>query len=368
VRIRYIRQDRDRHGNLRLYFQRLRRGPKIRIDEAPGTPEFFAKYQRLLKSAASASGAAVQAQTYRWLCVQYFKSGAFQRLDPTYQRTRRGILEATFDEPVHPGAQETFATFPLARLNTRALAVLRDRKKGLPEAANNRVKCIRAVFKWAASAEQRLITTNPARDLERIKTASAGWHSWEVEEVRRYEECHPIGTKARLALALLMYTGVRRSDLVLLGKQHRRLVTNPDTGMPEPWLKFTQYKNRNRKPVVTEIPMLQELERIIDASPVGDLTYLVTDYGHPFTANGFGGKMREWCDQAGLPQCSSHGLRKSAAAIAAENGASAHQLMAIFGWLTLVEAERYAAAARRKRMAGAAMHLLVRKENEKSLT
>jgi integrase len=98
--------------------------------------------------------------------------------------------------------------------------------------------------------KEELVETNPARDLDRIKTGSTGWHSWEVEEVRRYEERHPIGSKARLALALLMYTGVRRSDVVLLGRQHVR----------GGWLKFTTSKTS----VVVEVPVLPELQRIID--------------------------------------------------------------------------------------------------------
>jgi len=62
---------------------------------------------------------------------------------------------------------------------------------------------------------------------------------------------------------------------------------------------------------------------------------------------------------AGLQQCS-HGLRKTGAAIAAENGATNLQLMAIFGWLTEKEATRYTKAARRKHMAADAMPLLAK--------
>jgi hypothetical protein len=108
--------------------------------------------------------------------------------------------------------------------------------------------------------------------------------------------------------------------------------------------------------------MLPVLQSILDASPTGDLTYLITEQGKPFTAPGFGGWFRQQCDEAGLPHCSAHGLRKAGASIAAENGASPHQLMAIFGWLTLKEAERYTQAARRKRMARDGMGFLVRRE------
>ena len=108
----------------------------------------------------------------------------------------------------------------------------------------------------------------------------------------------------------------------------------------------------------------RELQRIIEASPTGDLAYLVTDFGKPFSIAGFGNKMRQWCNEAGLPHCSAHGLRKGGATRAAENGATDHQLMTIFGWKSIQEAERYTKAARRKKMAGDAMPLLRRTKGE----
>lgn len=85
-------------------------------------------------------------------------------------------------------------------------------------------------------------------------------------------------------------------------------------------LTFTQHKGRNRKPKKLVLPILPALQTVIDASPCGDLTFLVNDFGKPFTDAGFGNKMRKWCDQAGLRHCSAHGVRKAGATIAAENG------------------------------------------------
>ncbi|HJQ58079.1 MAG TPA: hypothetical protein VJ890_14310 [Vineibacter sp.] len=62
------------------------------------------------------------------------------------------------------------------------------------------------------------------------------------------------------------------------------------------------------------------------------MAYIVTAFSMPFTASGFGNRFRKWCDVAGLPHCSAHGLLKAGAMIAADNGATGHQLMAIFGW------------------------------------
>ena len=83
---------------------------------------------------------------------------------------------------------------------------------------------------------------------------------------------------------------------------------------------------------------------------------MVTEFGKPFSAKGFGSKFRAWCDEAKLPHCTAHGLHKAGAVIAAENGATPHQLMAIFGWRTLKEAERYTRAAQQKKIATGAMN------------
>lgn len=97
---------------------------------------------------------------------------------------------------------------------------------------------------------------------------------------------------------------------------------------------------------------------MIARSPTGSLTFLETEYGKPFTAAGFGGWFRERCDQAGLPHCSAHGLRKAGATLAAENGATDRQLMALYDWTSEKQANTYTAAANRKRLANDAARLL----------
>jgi len=122
-----------------------------------------------------------------------------------------------------------------------------------------------------------------------------------------------------------------------MGRQHVR----------DGWLNIRQQKTK----AMVDIPILDELQRIIDASPTGELTFIVTEFHKPFSIKGLGNKMREWCDQAGLPQCSSHGLRKAMATRLADLGCSPHEIMAIGGWETLKEVERYTKTANRKRLA-----------------
>jgi site-specific recombinase XerD len=111
----------------------------------------------------------------------------------------------------------------------------------------------------------------------------------------------------------------------------------------------------------SEKPTLPQLAEVIDASPTGDLTFLVTSAGKPFTAAGFGNWFRERWDEAGLSHCSAHGLRKAGATLAAEAGATDRQLMAMFDWSSASQATVYTAAADRKRLAKEGSRLLSQK-------
>jgi integrase len=259
--------------------------------------------------------------------------------------TRRRIWKEKKPHASLPVSSKFFRDFPLSRMTADAVEVLRDRKIDTPESANARVKAMRQVFKFGV--KKKLAPSNPAREVEYFKSGSTGFHTWTSEEVRQFEERHPVGSKARLALALMLFTGQRRSDIIRFGKQHAK------GGK----LTFTQHKGRNRKPKRLTLPILPALQRIIDGTNCGDLTFLVNDWGRPFTDAGFGNWFHDRCVEAGVPG-RAHGLRKAGATIAANNGATSRQLMAIFGWDTLKEAERYTRNADQLRLAESAMRLL----------
>ena len=81
------------------------------------------------------------------------------------------------------------------------------------------------------------------------------------------------------------------------------------------------------------------------------MTHLVTEYGKPFTGDGFGNWFRDRCDEAGLPQCSAHGVRKAAASPLADIGCTIHEIMSITGHDTITEVQRYTKAAQQKQLA-----------------
>jgi integrase len=353
----YLMSDRDRHGVTRYYLRR--HGRKVRIREKPGTEAFAQAYADALraldpKRAIDRNGLKhASAGTLGWLAANYFSSVEFRRLDPISQRTRRAIIEECLREPRKPGADDLMRDCPINVLSAAHIKMLRDRKADTPGAANNRRKWLSAMFSW--SVENGLMRMNPAREIRRIRYASDGFHPWTVDEVRQFEERHPIGTKARLALALLLYLGVRRGDVVTLGRQH----------VKDGWLRMVPRKTRHKRQTVSEKPVLPVLADIIAQSPTGDLTFLVTEYSKPFTANGFGNWFRDRCNEAGLSHCTAHGLRKAGATLAAENGATDRQLMALYDWSSEKQANVYTAAADRKRLAAdAAKHLVGRSEPE----
>lgn len=362
AKLKYLVEDTDRHGNLRRYVRRPG-SPKIRILAEPDTAAFWEAYAAALEGRAIEKPvtmpirAPAKEGTLCWLCEAYFRSTEYRRLDESTRTVRRRVLEGCLQEPLEPGSALIIADCPIERVSAKHVRMLRDRKSEAPEAANSRLKALRGLFKWALADEDLMgrFPSNPARDVQAFRTSSEGHHTWTLDEVVKFESRHPIGSTARLALALLMFTGQRKSDVVAFGRQHTK----------DGWLHFTQFKNRNRKAVTLDLPALPELQAAIDAGPCGNLTFLVNEYGKPFTVAGFGNRMRKWCDAAGLKGCTAHGLRKAGACIAAENGATEAQLMAIFGWSDPDMAAHYTKKARQKLIAGDAMGLIVPKRKER---
>lgn len=322
ITVKNLERWRDRHGKTRLYY-RVGHGPRTRLRGPEGSPEFWEDYHT-----ASGTPGPTGPTTLRWLVRQYYTSAAFKGMRASTRRVRKGILERFCEQHGHK---------QFTQLQPRHLRRIQDEMAHTPDAANSLMKALRQVFKYAVGQDH--VESNPVIEIERLKSKNPdGFHSWTLAEVEAFEAAHPIGTRARLALALLLYTAQRRGDVVTMGRQHVR----------DGVMTFTQEKTRKRM----ELPILSELQRVIDASQTGDLTYIVTSFGKPYTAAGFGNWFRVQCDKAGLPQCSAHGLRKARATRLADLGFTTHQIAAWTGHDSLPEVQRYTKAADQKRLAG----------------
>lgn len=368
----YLVQDTDRHGNVRYYYRRKGR-PKVRITAAPGTPDFSAQYTaahggKIVERPAPAKAGE---GSFWWLCQQYFKSPTFKLLGKQTQRRRRGILEGICLSRTPKGKLRGDA--PAHLMEEHHVREIRDERADRPGSANNALKAISTLFTWAKEA--KLVQINPALGVKRYG-GTEGFHTWTDEEIAQFEEHHPIGSKPRLAFALFRYLGVRRSDAVKLGKG-MELDAVDDAGNTYEAIRFKVTKGSERKPQPGKaapepkwltVPILPELREILDATPSGHLTYLVTKFGRPFSVAGLGNWFRDQCDAASLQHCAAHGIRKYDATTAAENGATEHQLMGMFGWDDPKQASTYTRKARQKKLARAGMHLMTAPERNKKVS
>ena len=336
LRLPFLVEDTDRHGNVRLY-ARPPGGKKTRLRDPVGSPAFMAAYHAALAAGDKPGRKRTVPGSFRALCDAYFGSPTFRALDVSTRNWRRRALERVAIE---------HGDKPAALLEPKHVRELRDDLAETPGAANSRLKAMQALYRFGLQAG--VVQRDPTKDVERIRYKVAGHHSWTIAEVAAYEARWPIGTRQRLALALLLYTAGRREDVVRIGPAQLR------GGR----LRFTQAKNEDRAPVEMDIPVHDDLAAAIAATVTGTKTFLVTSFGKPFTAPGFGNAFRDWCNAAGLPHCSAHGLRKATATRLAERGASAHMIQAITGHKSLAEVERYTAAARGALLADQAMKLL----------
>lgn len=209
-----------------------------------------------------------------------------------------------------------------------------------PFAARNWLKTLRGLVQFAVA--QELCPADMTQGIKLPRAKTDGHHTWSEDEIATFEAAHPVGSKARLALALGVYTGLRRGDVVKVGPQHLR------AGV------FTVRQSKTGGTI--RIPAHTDLLGIIDATPSSNMAFLVTAFGQPFTAAGFGAWFRKRCNEAGLSKdCSFHGLRKAACRRLAEAGCSANEIAAISGHASLREVERYTKAADQERMARNAM-------------
>lgn len=336
----HVYREKTRHGRAVWYFRRGK-GARTRLPGEYDSPEFMEAYHAALAgSTVQRARPTAKPNTLRWLVDRYRESSDFIRLAASTKRVRERLLI---------GLCDTAGDALVQHIDRKTILAGRERRAETPEAANTFVKTMRVLLDYAVTAN--LIERNPARDVKMFTSKTGGIHTWTVDEVARYEARHPVGTKARLALDILLYTGLRRSDAVTLGRQH---VKN----------EILNIRTRKTGEVVT-LRILPPLRASLDASKTGDLTYLVTEYGKAFTGDGFGNWFRDRCAEAGVPG-SAHGLRKAAASRAAEAGATTSELMAMFGWQSSKQAELYTRAANRAAMGVQASDKLQQQKQNKT--
>jgi integrase len=299
-----------------------------------GTPDFDSEYRAALDGVPTRRAVPAQS-SLQWLIARYRETTAWANLSASTRRRRDNFLA---------GVIETAGHEPYARISAETIIAGKERRAGTPHQARHFLDAMRGLFRWARDAG--LVKVDPTAGVsnpQRKKTD--GFIPWTEADMAAYEARWPIGTRQRVWLDTIAYTGLRRGDAVCLGRQH---VRNGVATIKTEKSGFT---------VEVTLPILPVLQATLDAGPCGDLSFIVGENGRPLTKESFGNLFKDACRSAGVSG-SAHRVRKIAATRAADAGATEAQLMAIFGWTDPKMAAHYTRSANRKRLAADAMEKL----------
>lgn len=357
--LKYVQRFEDRHGRLRFYFRR----PGFQRVALPGLPasqEFMAAYQDALDSGTpkTAGEERTKPGTIGALIVAYYQSHDWAQLDPLTHKTYRNMLDRFRERVGNSGVK--YGDLPARGVQERHVYKILDAMADTPGAARNLIKRLRTV--WDFGRPRGLVAANPFKDVK-LPKPGAGFRPWTEGDIERFEDHWPEGSRQRLALYLLLYTLQRRSDVARMGRQHRRVMKfeDPKSGAAREvdCLHFTQVKGGQKKgsePVELIIPLHPQLKAVLDALPRDNLTFVLTEWGKPFSAAGFTHWFSAAAEAAGLPAGSTpHGLRKAGSRRLAEAGCTPHELQSMTGHKSLAEVERYTRSAEQAKLARSAM-------------
>ncbi|WP_083199666.1 tyrosine-type recombinase/integrase [Rhizobium sp. AC44/96] len=327
----------DRFGNVRWYF-RIGKGKRTRLPGEWGSREFADAWRKCM--ANEEAPPAPTKRTLQWLVDRYVQSAAFKALRESTQRARHNILKVVC---------KTGGKVILSQIDRKMIAAGRDRRADTPFAAITYLKVMGYLFEWAVDAG--VMTENPARGVKKPKAKTEGFKAWTAEDLENFYAKHVEGSQARLAMDLLLFTGLRRSDIYRIGPQHIR----------DGIIEYRASKNEE----MTYSPVHPTLATILEAHQTTHMAYLITPvHGRPFkSAAAFGNWFGDVCAEAGVDG-RAHGLRKTLATILAEAGNSNSELKARFGWKSDAMASLYTRSANKRKLAIAGAEKL----NENILT
>ena len=332
----------DRHGRRRYRFRKV--GCQTVWFTAPPTEAEVAA----LRTAARTIGAERHPPgTVDWLLARFLASPAFlSGKGLTREAEARRIL-ASFAAKVGKDRVENFRFDHIEALLMQTAqpgVSAKKRKTGGPHAARNLRRELVPLFNYGLKLG--LTQVNPVLLADVPAAPRGGFHTWTEDEIDAYRAQHELGAQARLALEIMLWTVARKGDAGSFGPRH----------VKDGRVQFTAAKTGK----VAALPLAPQLREAIDAmAVVGTETYLVTSYGKPFSKAGLGNKMREWCNAAGLPHCTAHGLRKATTRRGAEQGAGNQGLKALGQWSSDAQVAVYTREADQARLAEAAMNPVI---------
>jgi enterobacteria phage integrase len=325
VLIPYLHSYRDRHGKERFYY---RRDGKRYALPAPDDPSFMERYAAA--AAAHEAGQDIDKPrgapgTFSRLISDYYRSTDFKRLKGSTAAVYRNMLDKFAQKHGHRRVDQ---------MKREHVDLLIGSMSERPGAANSFLKRLKTLMGFALA--RGWIVADPTLRMKGYRSGEI--HTWTDGEIAQFESHWPVGTKQRLAFALHLFTGQRRSDVC------RMTWADYEGG----FIRVVQEKTGAK----LDVPAHPDLVAILDRAPRKHLAILTTEYGRAYSVAGYGNWINEAIRAAGLPdRCVAHGLRKAAARQLAEAGCTAHEIASITGHKTLGEVERYTRAANQRTLA-----------------
>lgn len=333
----------DRHGKVRFRF-RLKGLPACNIAGEYASAEFRQNYEAALRGGVvTLLPSRNKFGTFDWLIEHYRRSPKWNKLAPLSQRN----LGNEFDR-----FSRDYGKRHVATLRTEHVEAIIARKSDTPAAANRLLKLIRRLCRFAI--RKKLISVDPTLDVERYAENPDGFHTWSEQEIEHFEAHHGTGSKAVLALRLILNTGAARQDVVGLGWQNVR----------DGRIAYRRGKTGGD----VDLPMLDELLEVLRDLPRDRLLFLTHTGDRRYQPTSFGNWFHDQCVAAGLPHCSAHGLRKAGATRLGDAGASELEIMAFLGHTTPDEARTYVKKFNRKRLGDTGMEKVARAKREQTLS
>ncbi len=332
----------DRHGKRRW---RFRKGAfSAELGSEYGSEEFIQRYQDAVnghKTRGQIGADRVQPYSVSSLVALWYRSPEFLDLEASTQKVYRGIVEKF---------REEHGDKPVRLMQRRHVQSLLADKAETPAAANNLRKRLIQLMDFAVSLDWR--GDNPARATKPFRVGGDGFHTWNEDELAQFFAVHKPGSLAHTAVTLMLYTGAARVDAVKLGPKNIR----------DGKIGYRRQKTQRSGGVLVSVPIHPDLAEVLEGLPE-DRPFLATQKGKIRSAGGLGNLMQRWTEDAKLPQCSAHGLRKACARRSAEAGATAHEIGAVTGHKKLALVQRYTEAAGREGMADSAIEKLIARPN-----
>jgi integrase len=335
-RPKYIHAYQDRHGKERVYFNRPGM-PKVPLPAPIYSEAFFLAYHKALagqpqKPVIGASRTV--AGSMNALIADYYQCAEFTGLALNTRSTYRNQLEAF---------RKQHGEGPVAEIKTKHIdAILGQMAKSSTSQAHKLRKRLGTLFRLAVKWEYRL--DNPMLNASRVKHKTKGYEPWTEADISKFRAHWGVGTPQRIAMEILLFTGLRRSDAVRIGQQHiqaDRIVA-----------KITKSQDQ----VEVSIPIHPEFRAVLETITHGHMNFITTVYGAARSEKAFTNWIIEAAKAANLPaHRSPHGLRKAACIRLAEAGCTASEIMSITGHRNIAEVETYVREANKKTLADSAI-------------